>query len=83
MAQVNQHFDYGVEYMPDPIWPSVTENYVNPKKAPQITWIPGGQINMTSTLSSIKAIGNHSTLTDHVDTPIQQALYPSTKLGAY
>ncbi|KAL5731282.1 hypothetical protein ACHQM5_004028 [Ranunculus cassubicifolius] len=81
VAKVGMHFDYGVEYVPDPIWPSVTENQEVRRRAPQHKLLRGGQLYLNSNISSIKAMGKCSPFTDEPVFSVQQALISTMGSG--
>ncbi|XWS40491.1 hypothetical protein CRYUN_Cryun18bG0144400 [Craigia yunnanensis] len=75
-----QHFDHGVTYIPDHVWPS-TKVEAESNETPKYMWRPpSASLRMSSRISCIRLSENQSFLTNNDDSKVHHALI--TTLGS-
>ncbi|XP_022748887.1 uncharacterized protein LOC111298445, partial [Durio zibethinus] len=74
VGKFGQHFDYGVTYIPDHVWPS-TKVEAESNKTPMCMWrSPAASLRISSRISCIRLSENQSFFTNNDDSKVQHAL---------
>ncbi|XVE94315.1 hypothetical protein REPUB_Repub01dG0270500 [Reevesia pubescens] len=80
VGKFGEHFDYGVTYIPDHVWPSTKLEAESNETPPYVSMPSGAPLRMSSRISCITLCEKQSFLTNNDDSKVQRALI--TTLGS-